>query len=145
MSTARAGIALGSNLGDAAANIAEAIARLEAVSIPGEPVLKASLHRTAPVNCPPDSPDFLNTVVEIAFDGTPRELLAHTQRIERELGRVPNPVRNAPRVIDVDILYLGDMIHQDEDLTLPHPRMREREFVLLPLSEIRPDMVERNR
>lgn len=142
---ARAGIALGSNLGDAAANIALAIARLEAISIPGEPVLKASILRTAPVNCPPGSPDFLNTVVEIAFDGTPRELLSHTQRIERDLGRVPNPVRNAPRVIDVDILYLGDEVHNDGDLVLPHPRMMERDFVLLPLAEIRPDLVERLR
>lgn len=134
---ARAGIALGSNLGDSARTIAGAIARLEEIAVPGEPVLRASLHRTAPLNCPPGSPDFLNTVVEIAFDGGPRELLAQTQRIERELGRVPNPVRNAPRVIDLDILYLGDLVYQDDDLTLPHPRMMEREFVMKPLAEIR--------
>ena len=138
---ARAGIALGSNLGESAANIAEAIARLEEIAIPGEPVLKASLYRTAPVGCPPGSPDFLNTVVEIGFEGSPVELLAHTQRIERDLGRTPNPVRNAPRVIDVDILYLGDAVHSDAQLVLPHPRMREREFVLRPLAEIRPDLV----
>lgn len=137
----RAGIALGSNLGDSAANLRAAAACLREIATPGEPFLQAPAYQTKPLNCPPGSPDFLNTVVEIAFDGSPLELLAITQGIERKLGRVPNATRNAPRVIDVDILYLGDEVFDNGTLVLPHPRMMERQFVLQPLADIRPDLV----
>jgi 2-amino-4-hydroxy-6-hydroxymethyldihydropteridine diphosphokinase len=137
----RAGIALGSNLGDSAAQLEKAAALLADASTPGEPFLRAPIYRTAPVNCPPASPDFLNTVVEIDFGGGPLELLQITQGIERQLGRVPNPVRNAPRPIDVDILYLGDIVFENDSLALPHPRITERLFVLEPLAAIRPDLI----
>lgn len=141
MSIRRAGIALGSNLGDSAALIDEAVSRLiERAAVPGEPVLRAPILRTAPVDCPPGSPDFINTVVEIAYAGQPLELLAITQEIETSLGRVRS-VRNAPRLIDLDLLYLGNILWQDDRLTLPHPRMFTRPFVLGPLSVIRPDLV----
>lgn len=136
----RVAIALGSNLGDRESNIRSAISGLRKIAIPGEPFLTASLHDTTPQNCPPDSPRFLNTAVDLAFDGEdPLELLELTQALETKLGREPNPVRNAPRVIDIDILLFGETTLDHPRLTLPHPRIRERPFVLLPLQEIRPD------
>jgi len=136
----RAGIALGSNLGDRLRNLREAFLLLRGIHDGGSPPLAAAVYQTVPRFCPPGSPDFLNTVVEIGFDGSPAALLAATQDIERRLGRTAAPVRNAPRVIDVDILYLGDLRHEDASLVLPHPRMAERRFVLQPLADIRPDL-----
>jgi len=135
----RVAIALGSNLDNREANIAAAISGLREISTPGEPFLTASLYDTTPQNCPPDSPRFLNTVIEISYAGEdPLELLDLTQALEGKLGRAPNPVRNAPRVIDIDILLFGETTFDNPRLTLPHPRIRERPFVLLPLQEIRP-------
>jgi len=135
----RVAIALGSNLDNREANIAAAISGLREISTPGEPFLTASLYDTTPQNCPPDSPRFLNTVIEISYAGEdPLELLDLTQALEEKLGRAPNPVRNAPRVIDIDILLFGETTFDNPRLTLPHPRIRERPFVLLPLQEIRP-------
>jgi 2-amino-4-hydroxy-6-hydroxymethyldihydropteridine diphosphokinase len=135
----RVAIALGSNLDNREANIAAAISGLREISTPGEPFLTASLYDTTPQNCPPDSPRFLNTVIEISYAGEdPLELLDLTQALEEKLGREPNPVRNAPRVIDIDILLFGETTFDNPRLTLPHPRIRERPFVLLPLQEIRP-------
>lgn len=138
---ARAGIALGSNLGDRLARLREAVSRLRAIAAPGEPVLEAPVYQTEPRFCPPDSPDFLNTVVEIGFHGGARELLEKTRAIEKELGRVRGGGRNAPRTIDIDLLYLGDERRDEADLELPHPRLAERRFVLQPLADIRPDLV----
>lgn len=137
----RAGIALGSNLGDRLQNLRSALDELRAIAISGDPVLTAPVYQTAPLLCPPDSPDFLNTVVEIAFEGTPLELLEKTQSIELKLGRSRCPERNAPRVIDIDLLYLGDEPFNHASLILPHPRIAERRFVLQPLADIRPDLV----
>ena len=137
----RVGIALGSNLGDRTANLEAARECLREISAPGEPLLRASDYQTEPLHCPPGSPLFQNSVVEIAFDGNPFELLELTQAIEKRLGRINKPERNAPRIIDVDLLYFGDEIIDTEDLVLPHPRIGERLFVLEPLAEIRPDLV----
>jgi 2-amino-4-hydroxy-6-hydroxymethyldihydropteridine diphosphokinase len=137
---ARTGIALGSNLGDRAANLRAALDGLAEISTPGTPALVAPLFETSPVGCPDGSPAFLNTVVEIDWPVTPLELLEVTQALELRLGRAPNPVRNAPRVIDIDILYCGDAIVDSPHLVLPHPRIAERRFVLMPLAEIRPDL-----
>ncbi|MGJ8632885.1 MAG: 2-amino-4-hydroxy-6-hydroxymethyldihydropteridine diphosphokinase [Luteolibacter sp.] len=134
----RVAIALGSNIGDREANIAAATAALRELATASEPFLTASLHDTAPQDCPEDSPRFLNTVVDFHYSGTdPLELLGKTQSIEQALGREPNPVRNAPRVIDVDILIFGEITLDHPRLQLPHPRIAERPFVLLPLREIR--------
>lgn len=136
----RVAIALGSNLGDRQKNIETAIMELRNIATPNEPFLSASLHDTAPQNCPPDSPRFLNTVVDLHFSGSdPLDLLSITQSIEKKLGRETNPVRNAPRIIDIDILLFGDISLRHSELELPHPRIQERPFVLNPLREIRPD------
>lgn len=137
----RVGIALGSNLGDRSANLHAAREALREIATPGEPFLQAAIYRTEPLWCPPGSPFFHNTVVEIAFEGDPFELLEITQAIERKLGRTGTPERNAPRIIDVDLLYFGDRILDTENLVLPHPRIGERRFVLQPLAGIRPDLV----
>ncbi len=136
----RVAIALGSNLGDRQSNIAAAIAELRKLAAPDKPFLAASLHDTDPWKCPPGSPRFLNTVIDLHYSGDdPLDLLDKTQAIELLLGRQPDPVRNAPRVIDIDILLFGETKLTHPRLTLPHPRISERPFVLLPLREIRPD------
>lgn len=137
----RVAIALGSNLGDRSANIAAAIAELRKIASPGEPFLTASLHDTAPLDCPPDSPRFLNTAVDFDYPGNdPLKLLELTQAMEKRLGREPKPIRNAPRIIDIDILLFGGMKLDHPLLRLPHPRIAERPFVYLPLREIRPEV-----
>jgi len=141
MMTPRAGIALGSNLGDRSGHLRAAIEALRGIAALGEPVLTAPIYQTEPRFCPPGSPDFLNSVVEIGFAGSPLELLTHTRRIEQQLGRTRGEQRNTPRTIDIDLLYLGDAVLESEDLTLPHPRLSERRFVLQPLADIRPDLV----
>jgi len=137
----RTGIALGSNLGDRLANLRAACDCLREITTAGEPVLTAPIYQTEPLLCPPGSPEFLNTVIDIHFSGTAMELLATTRAIEQKLGRTPSAERNAPRVIDIDLLYFGgETIHNDA-LTLPHPRIGERRFVLQPLADIRPDLI----
>jgi 2-amino-4-hydroxy-6-hydroxymethyldihydropteridine diphosphokinase len=136
----RAGIALGSNLGDRHAHLRAALAELMAMATPGTPVLTAPIYQTEPRGCPPGSPDFYNTVIEIEFTGTAHELLDLTRAIEEKLGRRGSE-RNAPRLIDIDLLYHGDVCCSDETLVLPHPRLGERRFVLQPLAAIRPDLV----
>ncbi|MEI8038494.1 MAG: 2-amino-4-hydroxy-6-hydroxymethyldihydropteridine diphosphokinase [Verrucomicrobiota bacterium] len=138
---ARAGIALGSNLGDRLAHLRAACAGLRASASPGEPVLLAAIYQTEPRLCPAGSPDFLNTVIEIGFAGTPLELLLVTRALEAKLGRIRGSGPNAPRVIDLDLLYLDDAQCQTDALLLPHPRLSQRRFVLQPLAEIRPDLV----
>lgn len=140
MTMPRAGIALGSNLGDRPAHIRAAIKGLIEIAVPGEAVLIAPVYQTEPRFCPPGSPPFLNTVIEIAFDGGASELLALTQAMEQKLGRTRGNERNAPRVIDIDLLYLGEEPLEDGTLILPHPRIGERRFVLQPLADIRPDL-----
>lgn len=135
-----AGIALGSNLGNRLRHLQEARDLLRSLAGPGT-LLQASVYQTEPVACPPDSPDFFNTVVEIGYTGSAHDLLAATQAIESQLGRIASPERNAPRVIDVDILYFGDQRIDSGRLDLPHPRLTSRRFVLQPLADIRPDLV----
>lgn len=130
-------IALGANLGDRAANIASAIERLRA--IPGIHVRKVSaLLENPAVGGPPDSPPFLNGVAELETTLPPRELLEKLLEIERDLGRQRHRKWD-PRTIDLDLLLYGDQIIDEPDLTVPHPRMHERQFVLAPLAKIAPD------
>lgn len=137
----RVGIALGSNLGDRLANLRAAHHCLRGIATSGEPFLSAPVYQTEPLLCPPGSPPFYNTVVEIGYDGDPFELLETTRGFERELGREAKAERNAPRVIDIDLLYFGDRRIDSGLLILPHPRIGERRFVLQPLADIRPDLV----
>ena len=136
----RAGIALGSNLGNRISNLRAARDLLRKLT-PGDPAyIQAPIYCSCPANCPADSPDFFNTVVEINYNGTPAQLLVQTQAIEVQLGRIPDTPPNSPRVIDLDILYLGEQITDSDNLVIPHPRMTQRRFVLEPLSDIRPSM-----
>jgi len=138
---ALAGIALGSNLGDRLANLRHACRELEKLSDPDGEFRTALIYQTEPRLCPPGSPDFLNTVIEMEYRGSAMELLRATRKIEESMGRVRGVERNAPRVIDIDLLYVGDEELVSEELELPHPRIAERRFVLQPLVDIRPHMV----
>ena len=134
-------IALGGNLGDARATVRDAIVRLAAFS--SRPLLRSSLWRSTPVDCPPGSPDFINAVV--AFTPlphfTPETLLAELQGLEREFGRRPKLVLNEARPLDLDLIAWGEEVRDTPTLTLPHPRAHLRRFVLLPLSELAPELV----
>lgn len=136
----RVGIALGSNLGDRHKHLQAACEHLRELATPGEPFISAPVYQTEPLLCPPGSPYFYNTVVEISFEGDAFDLLELTQAIENQLGRTKTLERNAPRVIDVDLLYFGDEVIDTEALVLPHPRIGERRFVLQPLAAIRPGL-----
>ena len=132
-------IALGSNLGDARKNVLHAVGLLQFLS--ARPLRLSSLWETAPVDCPPGSPPFINAVVGlIPRPGeTPRTLLTQLQSFEKEIGREPKKILNEPRVIDLDLISFAGQIIREPDLVLPHPRAHLRRFVLEPLSEIAPD------
>ena len=104
-------------------------------------MLQAPVYQTSPLACPAGSPDFFNTVVEISYDGSPEELLQHTQAIELTLGRCRSSTHHAPRSIDIDLLYFGDATHASDGLVIPHPRLTQRRFVLQPLADIRPELI----
>lgn len=138
----RAGIALGSNLGDKNSLIVKARDYLARMALSDEPFLQSALYATSPLGCPHGSGDYLNAVVEFTWPGTVEELLVHCQGIERALGRVRSGIRCEPRTADVDIIYVGELVINDPPrLILPHPRAHLRKFVLKPLSDIRPDLV----
>lgn len=133
--TIRAFIGLGSNLGDRLANLQEAVRRLSKTD--GVRVTRLSrVFETSAVG--PAQPDFLNAVAEVRTALSPRELLAASLRIEEEMGRV-RLERWGPRVIDLDLLNYGRMKIDEQGLTVPHPRMHERAFVLVPLFELEAD------
>ena len=138
--TLRAGIALGSNLGDRTANLCSARDLLLKIRSGHHEHEQAPIYCSVPMNCPEGSPDFFNTVVEITFSGSPFQLLKETKAIEDRLGRPPDTPTNSPRIIDLDILYLGEHIIDSGELIIPHPRIIQRRFVLQPLADIRPSM-----
>lgn len=134
----RTAIALGSNLGDRLANLAagrDAARRLPGVSAP---VAQSRVYETEPVGTGSDAGPFLNAVIEVEFAGDPLALLAALRSIESALGRPIRHPRNAPRTLDLDILYAGDLVLHDDTLIVPHPRLHLRRFVLAPLNDIRP-------
>lgn len=127
-------VGIGANLGDVRATVASATASLAA--IPSTELVRSSLiYRSASVGAP--GPDYLNSVVELRTALAPGVLLAQLQRIEAAHGR-ERSYRNAPRTLDLDLLVYGDLQLATVDLTLPHPRLVERAFVLRPLVEIAP-------
>ena len=130
----RAFLGLGSNLGDRWAHLRAAVAGLPDV------VAVSPVYETAPVGGPPGQPAYLNAVVELATELSPRHLLAHARRLEDEAGRVRTE-RWGPRPLDVDVLLVGDVEVDDPDLRVPHPRWQERAFVLVPLHDLAPDLV----
>jgi 2-amino-4-hydroxy-6-hydroxymethyldihydropteridine diphosphokinase len=136
----RAGIALGSNVGDrldALVCAREAVLQIEGVS---GPCLASSLYETEPVGTEADAGRFLNAVIEIGYQGLPASLLEALQEIEASMGRPSKRPRNAPRVIDLDILYAGNLTLSTTSIVIPHPRLHLRRFVLEPLAEIRPTL-----
>ena len=130
-------LGLGGNLGDPAAAIAAALARLDAAGV--RVTRRSHLYRTAPWGVT-DQPDFLNLCAAAETALSPRALLGLAKRIEAELGREPGE-RWGPRVVDIDILTYGDDTVDEPGLTIPHPRLTERAFVLAPLEEIAPEAV----
>lgn len=130
-------IALGANLGDAAQALREAVAAIS--RLPGTQLVRqSSIYRTAPLES--SGPDYLNAVVEISTGLNAPDLLDALQAIEHGAGR-QRPYRNAPRTLDLDVLLYGGARIDSDRLTVPHPRMRERAFVLVPLAEIAPQHV----
>ena len=139
----RVGVGFGSNLGDRLANLRRAREKVTAIPGLAPDLVSAPLFETDPVDCAGDAGAFLNTVVEIGlpWDTDLPGLLAHLREIERTLGRPSRYPRNASRLIDLDILYAGSHRLQTPALTVPHPRLLQRRFVLAPLAAIRPDLV----
>jgi 2-amino-4-hydroxy-6-hydroxymethyldihydropteridine diphosphokinase len=133
-----AAVALGSNLGDRRANLDFAVSRL--VSILGNSRV-SSYRETDPVNVPGPQPSFLNAAAIGETAMTARELLDGLLAIERERGR-ERPFPGAARTLDLDLVLFGDLVADDPTLTVPHPRFRERRFVLEPLAEVAPDLVD---
>jgi 2-amino-4-hydroxy-6-hydroxymethyldihydropteridine diphosphokinase len=138
-------VALGANLGDAAAALrqaVQAIGRFPLTQVRNS----SSLYKTAPLDTDAGEEsaapgnDYLNAVVELETGLTAPDLLNHLQRIEQQAGR-ERPYRNAPRTLDLDLLLYGTARMESAHLTLPHPRMMQRAFVLVPLAEIAPDLV----
>lgn len=130
-------VALGANLGHPRATVLQAIDDLAALP-QTRLAARSSLYRSAPVDA--SGPDFVNAVVALETALAPEVLLTEMQRIEQGAGR-ERPYRNAPRTLDLDLLRHGDIRMETPTLTLPHPRIAERAFVLLPLAELAPSEV----
>lgn len=131
----RVAIALGSNLGDRGATLDSALASLRALL---SDLVASSYFETAPVGMAPGAPSFLNAAAAGGFDGTPEALLAALHRIEAAHGR-ERPRPGASRTLDLDLVLFGDERIESPDLVVPHPRFRDRRFVLAPLAEIAAD------
>jgi 2-amino-4-hydroxy-6-hydroxymethyldihydropteridine diphosphokinase len=137
----RAGIALGSNLGDRLAHLQSARGRLLLLHNGSGPFLCSKIYESSPVDCPDGSPPFLNAAIEISTSTPPLDLLSQLQLIEFEAGRPSQHEFHGPRTLDLDLLYYGDINLSHPSLTLPHPRLAERIFVLKPLADICPDRI----
>lgn len=129
-------LALGSNMGNRLANLKAALSNLT----PQMAVkLKSSVYETPPWGFT-EQAEFLNQVIMVETYLQPQALLSHLKRLETALGRVPS-FQNGPRLIDIDILFFDDLVLNTPPLVIPHPRLHERAFVLVPLAEIAPDLV----
>lgn len=133
-------IGIGANLGDRVGACREAIGRL--AHLPETRLIRsAALYETEPVG-PVSQGPFINTVAEVVTRLAPQALVAHCLAIERALGRLrPDPVPQGPRPIDLDLLLYGDLSVASPEVTVPHARLAERRFVLMPLAELAPDLV----
>jgi len=130
-------VALGANLGDAATTVRQAMDAIDALDA-CRVARRSSLYGSSPLDA--GGPDYVNAVVEVRTTLTAPDLLARLQQLERMAGR-ERPYRNAPRTLDLDILYYGSGRIDGAQLVVPHPRMASRAFVLVPLAEIAPDRV----
>ncbi len=131
-------LALGSNVGDRRAHLENAVAELPRHGV--RVVASSSVYETEPVGLVLDQRDFFNACLRVETEHDPEALLEACKRVERALGRRPGGVRHGPREIDVDVLLLGGLQYRSQRLTLPHPEVRSRRFVLVPLLELDPDM-----
>jgi 2-amino-4-hydroxy-6-hydroxymethyldihydropteridine diphosphokinase len=129
-------LALGSNMGNRLANLKAAINNLTPQMAVKN---KSSVYETPPWGFTEQAP-FLNQVVMVNTYLEPKALLSHLKRLEVALGRVPG-FKNGPRLIDIDILFFDDLVMDTAPLTIPHPRLHERAFILVPLAELAPDLV----
>ncbi len=130
-------VALGANLGDAVATVRQALH--DVAGLPQTQIFKASsLYRSAPYEA--QGPDFINAVALVHTQLSPHELLHALQALELQSGR-ERPYKNAPRTLDLDLIFYGDVALATPELTLPHPRWQERAFVLQPLAEVWPERV----
>jgi 2-amino-4-hydroxy-6-hydroxymethyldihydropteridine diphosphokinase len=131
-------LGLGSNVGDRRAQLLAAVRELPEHGV--EVVASSSVYETEPVGLVLDQRDFYNACLRVDTDHGPVELLDACKAVERALGREPGGRRHGPRPIDVDLLLLGDVRFTSERLTLPHPEVISRRFVLVPLLELDPDL-----
>ena len=129
-------LSLGTNLGNREMNLETARQEL---SLQVNILDCSSIYQTEPWGYL-DQPEFLNQVLAVETSLSPRELLEYVKEIEQNIGRKPS-VRYGPRIVDIDILFYGNRIIQEEDLVIPHPRLKDRAFVLVPLAEINPDLI----
>ncbi len=128
-------LSLGSNLGDRLANLRKAISNLPPKV---KPILQSPVYETQPWGYS-DQPDFLNQCIQAETELEPLDLLAYLKDLEAAIGR-KETFRFGPRLIDLDILFYDDLIYDSPNLTLPHPRISERSFILIPLSDIAPEL-----
>jgi 2-amino-4-hydroxy-6-hydroxymethyldihydropteridine diphosphokinase len=131
-------LGLGSNVGDRRANLQAVVQRLPRHGV--TVVRSSSTYDTEPVGLVLDQPDFLNACIAIDTERPPAELLSACKTVEQEVGRHAGGPRHGPRVIDVDVLLLGDLVYESERLTLPHREVTSRRFVLVPLLELDPEL-----
>ena len=136
--TEKFALLLGGDLGETEKFFDDALAGLAAAG--AGRMHRSRLYRTAPVDCVPGTPDFLNCAATGFFDGTPRQLLEITRRLEREAGRPLRHSSREARFLDIDIILFGSAVVETEELVIPHPRARRRRFVLEPLAEIAPEL-----
>jgi 2-amino-4-hydroxy-6-hydroxymethyldihydropteridine diphosphokinase len=137
----RAFLGLGSNLGDRQGTLRHAVDQLEAG---GDVTAVSPLYETDPVGGPDHQRPYLNLVVELATTDSPRQLLVRCQALEEAAHRV-RTVRWGPRTLDADVLLVGDLVVDEADLVVPHPRLWERRFVVQPLADLAPDLVSAER
>ena len=132
-------LSIGSNLGNRSENIKKCISHISTISI-----IKAtsSIIETEPFKVSIKQDNFLNLVVKIEYLKDHFELLKDINVIESKLGRIRSSVRNEPRIIDIDIIFFNNLIFSNDNLEIPHPRFKERLFVLQPLSEISPNFID---
>ena len=132
-------LSVGTNLGNRENNISNCIDYLEKIS---EIKNISKIYETVPYKVKIQQSNFLNLALEINFFESAENLLIEINKIEKELGRVRSSIRNEPREIDIDIIFFGNQIINKKDLVVPHPRFRERLFVLEPLNDIAPNFLD---
>lgn len=133
-------IAIGTNLGDRESNLQRGVSLLRQ-HMQTRQMQAGGLYETAPVDCAPGTQAFLNSVIQLEADCTPWQMHAQLQQIEQAMGRPAVREKNAPRSLDLDLLYAGDFVSDDPTLIVPHPRLHLRRFVLQPLADLQPALV----